>query len=268
MQYVYAYWPNKAWSKDIKIVHDYIDQCIVRHRLAKQKPRGDEDRYFLIEGMSKAISDPIALRFQLLDVWLQARDMAAMLSTNTLFLLARNPQWWTKLREESLQHDSKRPLTSDRLKSLPLFRNVIFETFRLHSPLIRIPRVAARDTVLPRGGGDNDAHAAFVPKGTVIYVDRSSTYWSPRIWGDDADTFRPSRFEGKHYNWEFAPFGAGPRGCPARQQVILQCSQLLFKLSEEFESIEKRDPCNEYLEGVMMCLESRNGALIALHPAK
>lgn len=89
----------------------------------------------------------------------------------------------------------------------------------------------------------------------------------PEVWGEDAGVFRPSRFEGNVLTWEFVPFFGGSRVCPAQQQVITQAIYLLVRMVREFEMVENRDPCMEYVEQIKMLCESRNGVKADLHPA-
>jgi cytochrome P450 monooxygenase len=59
-------------------------------------------RYVLLNEMAKQIRDPIAPRFHVLNVVVPGRDTSSILARNVLFHLARNPEIWTQLREESL----------------------------------------------------------------------------------------------------------------------------------------------------------------------
>lgn len=250
---------------DCKVIHDFIDDCIVRHRSAEKPTSDGRRRYILIEGMSKEIADPIALRSQLLSIFSLARETPAVAFSNILFLLARNPDVWANLRKEAATLDEKDPITPEILKRLPLFRNTVLETFRLHSPVTRNRRLAARDTVLPRGGGPDGSAPAFVPKGTLVWIDKFPSSRDTKIWGTDVEAFRPSRFEGRRSTgWEFTPFSGGPRMCPANQQVMSQCVYLLYRIVREFETIENRDPCQRYVEGILMCFNSKNGCRISL----
>jgi cytochrome P450 monooxygenase len=217
--------------------------------------------------MVKVIRDPVALRFEILNIFFPARDSTAIALSNTFFHLARNPEVWMELRRQSLSLGDKL-LTFEVLKSLPLFRYALFEGIRLQGPSGRIARTAVRDNVLPRGGGPDGSSPVFVPKGTVVALNNFPKFHDPAIWGEDVKKFRPSRFEGKTYTWEFAPFYGGPRICPAQQHVITQAVYFLVRMTREFEMIENRDECLEYVELIKMLCESRNGVKVALHPAK
>ena len=116
---------DKKWKNAYKKVHVFIDKHVAR-ALAETKPgtdgtKGDglrPHRYVLMHEMAKEIRDPIALRFQVLNVFFPARDSTGIALSNALFNLARNPSVWTELREQALALGSQ-PLTFEVLKSLP-----------------------------------------------------------------------------------------------------------------------------------------------------
>lgn len=62
-------------------------------------------------------------------------------------------------------------------------------------------KVAARDTVLPRGGGPDGKSPIFVPKGRKVFWSSHSMHRRKDIWGQDADEFRPERWESARPSW-------------------------------------------------------------------
>lgn len=250
---------------DCKVIHDYVDGCIARHR-SREKHDTSEDRkrYVLIEGMSEAIQDPITLRFHLQAIFSVGRETSARAFTNLMFLLARNPHIWKDLRKEALSLNLSSDITYEQLHSLTSFCHTVLEALRLHPPATRLRRLAARDCILPHGGGPDGTSPAFISKGTTIWADRYPKFRDPTIWGDDVEAFRPSRFLGKRLGWEFQPFSSGPRACPAKQQVVHQCMYLLVRLVREFEGIENRDECVEFVESIGSTFESANGCVVTL----
>lgn len=270
----FLYMFDKTWEKSYTKVHTFIDRFVARviaatdlNNASEKRSEDQPQRYVLIYEMAKEIRDPVALRFEVLNIFFPARDTTGIALSNTVFHLARNPQIWTELRSEALALGDK-PLTFETIKSLHSFRYVLFEGIRLQGPSGRTQRVAVRDTVLPCGGGPDGSSPVFVPKGTIVALNNFPNYHDKEFWGDDVEEFKPSRFEGMKYTWEFTPFMGGPRICPANQQVITQAVYLLVRLVREFETIENRDECIEYVEMIKMLCESRNGVKVALYPAK
>jgi cytochrome P450 len=260
---------DKKWKNSYDKLHSYIDIYVKRaleetapenqHRtLDEKKPT----RYILLNEMAKEIRDPIELRFQILNVFIGARNTTSILLANAIFHLARHPKIWTELRKQSLALGDQ-PLTFELLKSLQLFKHVIHETLRLTGPSGRIMRRALRNTVLPVGGGTDGKSPVFVEKGTVIAMDLYALHHDKDIWGDDIFEFNPHRWINKRPLWEFVPFLGGPRMCPAQQQVLTLSVYLLVRMTREFVRIENRDEVFEYVELQKLIVESRNGVKVA-----
>ncbi|PQE28624.1 Cytochrome P450 family protein [Rutstroemia sp. NJR-2017a BBW] len=263
---------DRSWQEQYGKVHAYIDSHVKRaleETSFNEKSDSSKDvkggRYILLNEMAKQIRDPISLRFQVLNVFLPARDFPGILVSNALFHLARNPEIWTELHEKSLALEDQ-PLTFELLKSqsCQLFKWVLNETSRLQGPNGKSLRTAIRDTILPVGGGPDGKAPVFVEKGTVVGASVTGLHHDKDIWGDDVWKFNPYRFANKRYQWEFLPFFGGPRICPAQQQVLTQALYLLVRMAREFVRIENRDPVEEYVEMVRMSTQSRNGVKVAL----
>ena len=264
---------DKDWIDSYTKVHGFVDKQVERAlKETKSSMTVDLDlqpsrkRCSLIDEMAKQIRDPIKLRYQILGVFLPARDTTSIAVGNVLFQLARHPHIWTRLRQISVALGDE-PLTFEKLKSLVDFRYVLHETIRLSGPAARVWRVASRDTILPVGGGPDQKSPVFIPKGTTVVMGTWCVHHNKDIWGDDVQEFKPDRWIGRKPQWEFVPFLGGPRICPAQQQVLTHAIYILVRLTQRFESIENRDPVFEYIEKFTMAFESRNGVKVALKEA-
>ena len=260
------------WKQAYQVVHAYVDERVRvaleatssdNRNTAMSKDNSSPTRYILLDEMAKQICDPVALRYQILAVFTPGRDTTAILVSNVLFHLARNPQIWADLRETALALDPA-TLTFESLKSLKNFQHVIFETLRLQGPSGRVVRRVERDIVLPRGGGPDGQAPILVEKGTMLDLNLSCLHLDRDIWGEDVHVFRPARWRGsKRPLWEFVPFYGGSRICPANQQVLTQACYTLVRLVREWRRIDNRDPVQEYVEEKRMTTQSRNGIKVA-----
>ena len=88
-----------------------------------------------------------------------------------------------------------------------------FLALRLYPVFPQMNRVSLTDTTLPVGGGSDGNSPIYVPKGTMFDTSYYVLHRLHSIWGPDAETFDPDRWDRfKPGAWEFLPFGAGPRG--------------------------------------------------------
>lgn len=144
--------------------------------------------------------------------------------------LMRNPEAMKKAQAEVREAmRGKTELADADAGELSYLKLVVKETLRLHPPL---------PLLLPRVAKENCEVAGFrVPGGSRVIVNAWALGRDPAYWGEDADRFRPERFEGsavdlKGTNFEFVPFGAGRRMCPGVQfamaNVELALARLLF----------------------------------------
>lgn len=267
-------WPlylDPYWKEAYTKVHAFVDKR-VQHALEKQRnPEAHRGQYVLLEEMAKITQDPYDLRMQILNAFFPARDTAAIAFADVMFELVRHPEEWNKLRNEVDSIEPKQVLTFEFVRSLKVTKAIIEESLRLHPAASRIGRTALRDSVLPRGGGNDQRSPIFVPKGTVVEMDLYTVQRDPTIWGSDADEFKPDRWTkpGRplwEAKWQYEPFLGGIRMCPAQNQVLTQLAYLLIRFAQEFKSIENRDEILEYFELVTMTVESKNGVKMAATP--
>ncbi|MCJ1401880.1 hypothetical protein MMC11_005097 [Xylographa trunciseda] len=273
MRFLYAF--DRKWKQSYSKVHAFIDAHVARaleetapnrEEASNGKPHARPGRFLLLREMAKAVRDPLELRYQILNVFLAARDTTSILLANALFQLARNPHVWAAMHRAALALGAQ-PLTYDVIQSLTLFRNVLYEVFRHQGPAARVFREAVRDTILPVGGGPDGQAPILVAQGTWIALNTASMNHDRDLWGADAHEFRPERWADPHRAAPFVPFFTGPRVCPAQQQVLTQAAYVLVRLAREFAALENRDPVWEYVEVTRLVTESRNGVKVAFIPA-
>ncbi|XP_040377375.1 desmethyl-deoxy-podophyllotoxin synthase-like [Oryza brachyantha] len=148
--------------------------------------------------------------------------------------LMRNPRVMKKIQAELRDKLKGKPImTEDDLSNLNYLKLIIKETLRLHpvAPLL-IPRECREACKIM--GYD-------IPKGTTVFVNVWAIGRDPNYW-DDAEEFRPERFENntvdyKGMDFEFIPFGAGRRMCTgmafAEATMDLMLGSLLYHFDWE-----------------------------------
>jgi cytochrome P450 len=122
----------------------------------------------------------------------------------TAFLLAQHPQIMAELYDELYQTLSGAPPSLDQLERLPLLDAVVKESMRIFPP---VPRTIKRITAPVEMGGYS------LKKGDRVIISHYVTHHLPEIY-PHPERFNPYRwFTIKPSQYEYLPFGGGPRMC-------------------------------------------------------
>lgn len=261
-------WDRKFWSS-CKVAHRFVEKQVSKASLElKKSDRHSQDlgrlilAHQLVDG-TESIED---VRNQLLNVFLPAHEATGVALTNVFFHLARNPLVYSKLRKEVVEIGSDgQPWTFERLKSLRYLQNIISEAFRLNPTIGTLIRIALRDTLLPTGGGlPSSKKPLFVNKGDIVTFSLYALHRRTDIFGEDADTFRPERWETlRPPHWSYLPFSGGSRICPGQSLALTEVAYATARILQAFQTIENRDPVLEFIEVYKLTTDSKNGAKVA-----
>ncbi|MBS0478674.1 MAG: cytochrome P450 [Proteobacteria bacterium] len=156
-----------------------------------------------------------------------AHDTITSSMTTFVMLLARNPEWQERLREEIMGLDPQGPLT-DQLDRLVLTDYAFKEALRMMPPVPSLPRRALRDFEF---GGYT------IPAGASVGVGIAWTHRMPDIW-PDPDRFDPLRFtpeasKGRH-RFAWVPFGGGAHMCLGLHFAVMQMKLLTANLLSRY----------------------------------
>jgi cytochrome P450 len=138
-----------------------------------------------------------------------AHDTLTSSLTSFIGVLAANPQWQQKLRDEvfALGLDAAAPTSFDNLEAMPLTEMAFKEALRMKPPVPSIPRRAIRDFSFKDFA---------IPGGTMVGVNPLYTHHMPAIW-PDPESFDPMRFteaaQRNRHRFAWVPFGGGAHMC-------------------------------------------------------
>ncbi|KUJ17437.1 n-alkane-inducible cytochrome P450 [Mollisia scopiformis] len=256
---------DKNFDKACQIAHKYVDERIDAYfnTVATRKSSSQEPQpLVLLNELAKETDDRKLIRSQILNILQAAEDGAAIIISNTLFLLSRHPDVQRTLREEISTINAQIP-TFEVLKSMKYLRKVINESLRVLPLAPNNSRVALKDTILPRGGGPHGKDPVFVEKGMIYGTNSYILHRDKETWGEDADDFKPERWETQRHGWHYQAFGGGPRTCPGQGLVLTQISYTLIRLFQEFKAIESRDE-RPWLESIKLTMCNGNGVILSL----
>jgi cytochrome P450 len=266
---------DKTFTHSLKLIaeffNSYIDTAVNQDAASKQpsstitttleKP----SRYIFLTCLLHSTPTPshAILRDQLVTLLIAGRDTTASLLSLTFYLLTTHPTVLSKLLA-TLPAD---PPTPNQLPQLTYLQSVIKETQRLLPTVVTVERSARVDTTLPCGGGPNGLSPIFLPKNTQVQMQIYARHRSRALWGPDADSFRPERWEEPqniHPGWKFVPFGGGRRICPGQALALNETAYLVVRLLQEFAGVEAVEGAEGFVESIATTVGNQNGCWVTL----
>ncbi|KAJ4305531.1 hypothetical protein N0V90_001062 [Kalmusia sp. IMI 367209] len=245
-----------ACSQVQSFVEFHIKQSLENDSKTKKESQ------ILTESLLAQTDDRTLTRNMLVQAVIGAQDTTSVLTSNTLYLLAQHPALWQELRVEVSKLGSDL-FTFDALRTNEVIQNMLLESLRLRPIFPALDRVAVRNTTLPTGGGKDGASQVLVPPGTRVQCSFYALHREESVFGPDIETFNPHRWKSiKPSQWEYFPFGGGPRSCMGKEKSLVEAAYVLGKLASRFKTLESRD--DRPWTGVMtMTCANKHGCLVA-----
>ncbi|MEW6735276.1 MAG: cytochrome P450 [Acidobacteriota bacterium] len=157
-----------------------------------------------------------------------AFDTTALALTSMAYLLARNPQWQTRLREEALLIPEQPSL--EDLQTMEQTEWVWKETLRLYPVSANSPRFSLRECKLGQ---------YTIPPATLVFLSIGLLGYDSESWSSpdrfDPERFSPARAENKSPRHLFFPFGHGPHTCIGLQLATLEMKLFWHRLLTRYK---------------------------------
>lgn len=223
----YAEWlPDPFFCKGLNAVQNLTGIAIARVKSRIENPL-DEQRRDLLARLMEARDDngePLGreeLTAEALTQLIAGSDTTSNSSCALMNYLARTPRVLRKLQSEldAAIPDGTAVPTYETVRDLTYLGWVIDEALRHHCTSgIGLPR-----QVPPSSPGVTMLGHHF-PPGTVLSVPTYTIHHSKEIWGQDAEEYRPERWEKvtPRQKNAFIPFSHGPRACVGRNVAELE----------------------------------------------
>lgn len=233
------YLPDPFFSKGVKAVENLAGIAIARVNQRLNSPPTDRVDLLarLMEGKDERGEKlgRAELTAEALTQLIAGSDTTSNTSCALLFHCLQNPSVVEKLtRELDGAIPPSQPVpTYDQVRDLRYLDCVIQETLRIHSTSsLGLPRV-----VPPGPGVDVLGH--HFPQSTVLSVPAYTIHHSKEVWGPDADTYRPERWESvtEEQKAAFIPFSYGPRSCVGRNVAEMELALIVSTVFHRFEFV-------------------------------
>ncbi|KAI1428894.1 cytochrome P450 [Xylaria sp. FL1777] len=228
----YAKWlPDPFFSQGLAAVEKLAGIAIARVKDRLDNPP-DIDRKDLLARLQEGRDEkgePLGfeeLTAEALTQLIAGSDTTSNSSCALLYYAARTPGVVKKLQEEldaAIPDSNTKVPDYESIRNLPYLEAVINETLRIHSTSgIGLPRQ------IPEGSPGIHLHGHYFPAGTILSVPTYTIHHSKEIWGEDADEFRPERWEKAtpRQRNAFIPFSHGPRSCVGRNVAEMEMKMI------------------------------------------
>ncbi|PVI06909.1 cytochrome P450 52A12 [Periconia macrospinosa] len=242
------YWLRygKEFKQHVKICHDFVDFFVAKALNQEKSSAGTtsagKKKFVFVEALAESTRDPIELRNHLINILLAGRDTTASSLSFTFLELIRNPHIYAKLRAVILEHfgtyQNPRNITFESLKGCNYLQWLLQESLRLYPVVPMDSRTALQDTSLPTGGGPDGTKPIYIRKGVQVQYPLYHMHRRIDFWGEDANEFKPERWEGRRTGWEYLPFNGGPRICIGQQFALTEAAYVIVRLLQRFEACE------------------------------
>ncbi|KAL5718038.1 hypothetical protein ACHQM5_010979 [Ranunculus cassubicifolius] len=238
---------NKRMRNTAKALHSLLDEVIEAH-LKCPKTDAQCDKKDMVDLLLDAEKDPtLGVEFTrdghrsvILDMFIAGTETTQTTLEWLMAELVSHPHVLNKLQDEVRRVvGTKHKINEEDIYQMEYLKCVIKEGLRLHPPIVlSMPRVTTASV---------EIEGYHIPAKTRVLVNIWAICRDPKTW-DKPDEFIPERFlnnsvdyKGAHF--EFIPFGAGRRGCPAIAFSIASLESILANLVYWFnwESIGGQD---------------------------
>ncbi|CAF9905365.1 MAG: hypothetical protein HETSPECPRED_004969 [Heterodermia speciosa] len=254
-----SYWliGGKDFRKQCSTVHRFIDAAVQEALSVKRQQNQAEYAHSFLDDLIQETRNPKVLRDQLVNMMLAGRDTTACWLTWTFRLLAQHPHVWAKLRKEinsiaGVGEDSRLP-DRNMLKRMKYLGLVLKEVLRLYPSVPINSRTALKTTTIPTGGGPDGTKPLMIRKGEAVGYSVYVMHRMKKLYGEDADVFRPERWDPdvenavdlKKIGWGYLPFGGGPRVCLGQDFALLEAGYVTVRILQKFRSFEMDPSCQD-----------------------
>jgi cytochrome P450 len=203
------YWlaHTKELKAECKTCFDLVDHFVYRAlelrytgKLSLSDSPG-HGKYIFAHALAEVTEDPLDIRYQLINILLAGRDTTASMLSWMFLLFTQYPEVYSKLRtivlSEFGSYEHPRNISFASLKNCSYLQWVLNETLRLFPSVPFNSRCCVQDTTLPVGGGKDGLSPVYVKKGQEVNYTVHVMHRRKDIWGEDADEFRPERWNNR-----------------------------------------------------------------------
>ncbi|XP_060211147.1 cytochrome P450 CYP749A22-like [Lycium barbarum] len=188
------------------------------------------------------------------------KTVTSLLSWSVL-LLAINPDWQEKAREEVFETVGQENPKAESISRLKIVGMIINEALRLYPPFLLLQRDVTKNTRLGK---------LRIPAGIEVIIATLAVHHNSEVWGEEAHLFKPERFAdgvskaARDQVMAFLSFGYGLRKCVGYNFATMEVKIALSMILRRYRLTVS--PNYNHYPIPMFTLRPKDGIQIILHP--
>ncbi|MDQ0656654.1 bifunctional cytochrome P450/NADPH--P450 reductase [Paenibacillus sp. W2I17] len=225
---------KRQFQEDIQTMFSLVDQ-IIEERKASSAPEEVDLLARMLNGKDPETGEMLDdenIRYQIITFLIAGHETTSGLLSFALYFLLKNPESLQKAYDEVDQILVSDSPQYEEILQLPYIRMILSESLRLWPTAPGFDVYAKEDTVI---GGKYP-----LKKGESCSILLPQLHRDREAWGEDAELFRPERFEdtAKVPHHAYKPFGNGERACIGMQFALYEATLVLGMVLKHFELID------------------------------
>ncbi|ANY65848.1 NADPH--cytochrome reductase [Paenibacillus sp. BIHB 4019] len=225
---------KRRFEEDIQTMFTLVDK-IIAERKANSEPGQTDLLARMLEGKDPETGEMLDnenIRHQIITFLIAGHETTSGLLSFAIYFLLKNPEVLLKAQEEVGRVLTSETPQYEEVLQLNYIRLILNESLRLWPTAPGFDVYAREDTVI---GGKYP-----IAKGQSFSVLLPQLHRDPAAWGEDADLFRPERFEDptKVPHHAYKPFGNGERACIGMQFALYEATLVLGMVLKHFDLID------------------------------
>ncbi|KAF3036352.1 hypothetical protein E8E12_008017 [Didymella heteroderae] len=227
---------------DIAKMHALCNE-IIADRVANPRPDAQDLLNTMLNGVDPKTGEKMtqeSTRYNMVTFLVAGHETTSGTLGFLFYHLLKNPEKYLRAQHEVDELLGDGPLEPKHIPQLVYLKFAIYETLRFMGPIGLNSKHALKPTKI--------AGKYQVEPDSQIFMNLRGLHHDPKIWGGDADIFRPERFlDGQ---WEklpknaWKPFGDGERACIGRQFAEQEMIMVVALILQKFQ-VELADPAYE-----------------------
>lgn len=225
---------RRQFKEDIEFMFSMVDK-IIAERKAHDHQEGSDLLAHMLKGRDPETGEPLDvanIRYQIITFLIAGHETTSGLLSFALYFLLNNRDKLQKGYEE-VDRVLTDPVPSyAQVKNLKYIRMILDESLRLWPTAPAFNLQVKENTMI--------AGKYALKKGERIVVLIPQLHRDVSAWGEDAEEFKPERFENPSLipHDAYKPFGIGQRACIGQQFALQEATLMLGLILKNFEIID------------------------------